>query len=132
MDRRAEARARRRRVAATVHAPRGAEHLVEDQPCEGRGARCSGKAGLAKLARAQADGRLDAAYDGQKTVTVPEDLAAALAKNARAKAFFATLDSANRYAVLFRVHTARKAETRARRIEALVAMLASHEKIHGG
>ena len=89
-------------------------------------------AGLAQVERARGDGRLDAAYDGAKNMSVPEDLEAALAKNARAKAFFATLDSANRYAVLFRIHNVKRAETRARKIETFVAMLAKHEKIHGG
>ncbi len=88
-------------------------------------------AGLAELERAKGDGRLDAAYEGPKKMAVPEDLTAALAKNAKAKAFFATLKSANRYAVLWRIHTAKKAETRARRIETFVAMLAKHETFHG-
>jgi uncharacterized protein YdeI (YjbR/CyaY-like superfamily) len=61
---------------------------------------------------------------------VPDDLQAELDRNPRAKAFFATLDSANRYAVLWRVQTAKKAETRTRRITQLVAMLERHEKIH--
>ena len=62
--------------------------------------------------------------------TVPPDLAAALAANPRAAAFFKTLESYNRYAILFRVHTAKKPETRAARIEKFVAMLARHEKVH--
>ncbi len=87
-------------------------------------------AGLAAVERAKQNGRWDAAYEGQKKATVPEDLQAALDKNAKAKAFFATLDGQNRYAVLFRIHTAKKAETRARRIEKFVGMLAKHEKLH--
>jgi uncharacterized protein YdeI (YjbR/CyaY-like superfamily) len=86
--------------------------------------------GLAEVERAQRDGRWDAAYDGPSRSAVPEDLAVALAANARAAAFFATLDAANRYSVLFRIQTAKKPETRARRIEEFVAMLARHEKIH--
>jgi uncharacterized protein YdeI (YjbR/CyaY-like superfamily) len=86
--------------------------------------------GLAEVERAQQDGRWEAAYDSQSKATVPEDLAAALAKNKKAKAFFETLNSANRYAVLFRVRTAKKAETRARRIAQLVEMLARGEKLH--
>lgn len=88
-------------------------------------------AGLAEVERARADGRWDAAYEGQRRATVPDDLAAALAADARAAAAFAALDAANRYAILFRVHTAQRPETRARRIASLVAMLARGEKIHG-
>ena len=61
---------------------------------------------------------------------MPADLRKAFARNARARAFFATLDSANRYAVLWRVQTAVKPETRARRIEKLVGMLERNEKLH--
>ena len=86
--------------------------------------------GLAEVERAQRDGRWDAAYDAPSRAGVPEDLAAALAANPRAAAFFATLDAANRYSVLFRIQTPKKPETRAKRIEHFVAMLARHEKIH--
>ncbi len=86
--------------------------------------------GMAEVERARRDGRWDSAYDSPSRASVPDDLAAALAASPRARAFFATLDSANRYAVLYRVQTARKAETRARRIAQLVAMLARHEKLH--
>lgn len=87
-------------------------------------------AGLKEVERAKADGRWDAAYDSQSTATVPSDLHQALNRSARAKTFFAALDSANRYAVLWRIQTARKADTRARRIKEFVAMLARHEKLH--
>jgi uncharacterized protein YdeI (YjbR/CyaY-like superfamily) len=87
--------------------------------------------GLAQVEAAQADGRWARAYDGARTSTVPEDLEAALEAEPRAKAFFATLNAANRYAVLWRVQTAAKAETRARRIAQLVAMLARGETLHG-
>lgn len=86
--------------------------------------------GLAEVERAKADGRWAAAYDPPSTSKVPEDLAAALAKSARAQKAFATLDSANRYAILWRVQTAKKPETRARRIADLVAMLARGEVLH--
>ena len=86
--------------------------------------------GLAEVERAKKDGRWDRAYESQSRATVPEDLEVALAKNPRAKKFFATLDSRNRYAVLFRVHHAKKAETRARRIAQFVEMLAKGEKLH--
>jgi uncharacterized protein YdeI (YjbR/CyaY-like superfamily) len=87
-------------------------------------------AGLSEVERAQADGRWEQAYESQSRVTVPEDLARALAANERARAFFATLDSANRYAILYRIGTAKKPETRAKRIDTFVAMLSEHKKIH--
>jgi uncharacterized protein YdeI (YjbR/CyaY-like superfamily) len=87
-------------------------------------------AGLREVERAQADGRWEQAYESQSRVTVPEDLARALAANERARAFFATLDSANRYAILYRIGTAKKPETRAKRIDTFVAMLSEHKKIH--
>lgn len=86
--------------------------------------------GLAQVEAARADGRWAQAYDGARTSTVPEDLAAALDAEPSAKAFFATVSAANRYAVLWRVQTAARAETRARRIAQLVAMLARGETIH--
>ena len=87
-------------------------------------------AGLAEVERARADGRWDAAYDAQSIATVPPDLQAALDANRKAAAFFATLDSRNRYSVLFRTQGAKKAETRAKRIAQFVEMLAKGEKIH--
>jgi uncharacterized protein YdeI (YjbR/CyaY-like superfamily) len=87
-------------------------------------------AGLREVERAKADGRWDAAYEGPRTATVPDDLQAALDADDEARAFFATLDSANRYAILYRVQDAKKPETRARRIEKYVAMLREHRKIH--
>ena len=86
--------------------------------------------GLEEVERAKKDGRWEAAYDSQSRASVPADLAAALAANPRAAEFFATLNSTNRYAVLFRIHNAKKAETRARRIETFVEMLARHEKLY--
>lgn len=87
-------------------------------------------AGLEQVEMAKKDGRWDAAYDSPRGAEVPEDLQAALNRNTRARAFFATLDRANRYAVLFRIQTAKKAETRERRIRDYVEMLARHEKLH--
>ncbi|MBD9662416.1 uncharacterized protein YdeI (YjbR/CyaY-like superfamily) [Variovorax beijingensis] len=87
-------------------------------------------AGLAEVERARADGRWHAAYDAQSVATVPPDLQAALDANPKAAAFFATLDSRNRYAVLFRTQGAKKPETRAKRIAQFVEMLAKGEKIH--
>jgi uncharacterized protein YdeI (YjbR/CyaY-like superfamily) len=87
-------------------------------------------AGLQAIERAKADGSWDAAYDSPSTATVPNDLQAALDKNPRAKTFFATLDSQNRYAVLYRIQTVKKAETRSRKIQQFVEMLARSEKLH--
>ena len=87
-------------------------------------------AGLREVERAKADGRWEAAYDSQRTAVVPADLQDALDRNAAARKFFATLDSANRYAILYRIHDAKRPETRARRIEQYVAMLSERKKIH--
>ena len=87
-------------------------------------------AGMGEIERAQKDGRWETAYAPQSTAEVPDDLRAALAKNKAAGRFFETLDSANRYAILYRVHNAKKAETRAARIEKFIAMLAAGETIH--
>lgn len=87
-------------------------------------------AGLREVQAARADGRWDAAYQGARELTVPEDLAEALRKDPQAEAFFATLDKTNRYAVCWRVQTAKKPQTRADRIAKLVAQLARGEKLH--
>ncbi len=87
-------------------------------------------AGLAQVEAARADGRWDDAYDGQRTAAPPPDLQAALDANPQAAAFFATLRGANRYAVVYRVQDAKRPETRARRIERFVAMLARGETLH--
>jgi uncharacterized protein YdeI (YjbR/CyaY-like superfamily) len=87
-------------------------------------------AGLREIERAKGDGRWKDAYDSARSATVPSDLQAALDANAKAKAFFATLNARNRYAVLFRIQTAKKAETRARRIQTFVQMLEKHETLH--
>lgn len=86
--------------------------------------------GRKAIEAARADGRWDAAYDSPKNATVPEDLALALEMNPAARATFESLNSANRYAVLFRIQTARKPETRARWVEKLVGMLSRGEVIH--
>jgi uncharacterized protein YdeI (YjbR/CyaY-like superfamily) len=87
-------------------------------------------AGLREVERARADGRWEAAYDSHSTASVPEDLQAELETHPAAKAFFETLDSANRYAILWRLQTAKKAETRARRLRQFVEMLERGEKLH--
>lgn len=86
--------------------------------------------GQREVEQAQADGRWDAAYAGQRTATVPDDLQQALDQHPAARDFFATLDGANRYAILYRVQDAKKPETRARRIAEYVAMLSEGRKIH--
>jgi uncharacterized protein YdeI (YjbR/CyaY-like superfamily) len=88
-------------------------------------------AGLAAVEAAQADGRWERAYAGSATMTVPDDLAAALAAEPAAEAFFADLDKTNRYAVLWRVHTANTPAARANRIAACVRMLAEGRRFHG-
>jgi uncharacterized protein YdeI (YjbR/CyaY-like superfamily) len=87
-------------------------------------------AGLAAVERAKADGRWEAAYPGQASIEVPADLAAALAAEPGARANFELLSSQNRYAVLFRIHSAKRSETRVRRIEEFVGMLARGETVH--
>lgn len=87
-------------------------------------------AGLQAIERAKQDGRWEAAYDSPSKATVPEDFQVALDRNAPAQAFFATLNKANRYAILFRIQTAKKAETRAKRIEQFIIMLEKQEKLH--
>jgi uncharacterized protein YdeI (YjbR/CyaY-like superfamily) len=86
--------------------------------------------GLAAVERAKADGRWDAAYAGSASIEVPADLAAALDARPVARDVFHRLNGRNRYAVLYRVETAKRAETRRRRIEQLVAMLERGESLH--
>jgi uncharacterized protein YdeI (YjbR/CyaY-like superfamily) len=86
--------------------------------------------GAAAMERAKVDGSWDRAYEGQRAMTVPPDLAAALAANAPALAMFEKLEASNRYSVLYRVSTAKRAETRRQRIERFVAMLAGGDTIH--
>jgi len=87
-------------------------------------------AGLAEIEAAKADGRWDAAYASQGKAAVPDDLAAALDAAPAARAFFDTLTGANRYAILYRIHDAKKPETRTARIAKFVAMRARGETPH--
>lgn len=87
-------------------------------------------AGMRQVEAAKADGRWEAAYDSPRNSEVPPDLLAAFAGHPRAAAFFATIDSANRYAILYRLQDAKRPETRARRIAEFVAMLAEEKTIH--
>jgi uncharacterized protein YdeI (YjbR/CyaY-like superfamily) len=86
--------------------------------------------GLREVERAKADGRWEAAYAPPSRASVPDDLAAAFDAAPAAREFFETLDSRNRYAVLHRIETAKRPETRARRIEQFVAMLGRGETLH--
>ena len=87
-------------------------------------------AGLREVERAREDGRWNAAYESQSRAAVPGDLQRALDASPKAKAFFATISSANRYAILYRVQDAKKPETRARRIAQFVAMLEEGKTLH--
>ncbi|HTU47095.1 MAG TPA: YdeI/OmpD-associated family protein [Bryobacteraceae bacterium] len=87
-------------------------------------------AGLRTIENAKQNGRWETAYDSPSGAAVPEDFQAALDAHPRAKAFFDSLDRANRYAVLWRIQTVKKAETRARKVEQFIAMLERKEKIH--
>jgi len=88
-------------------------------------------AGACEVEAAKADGRWNAAYDAASAMEVPPELDAALKKSAKARKAFEALDRTNRYAFCWRVHTAKKAETKAARVEKFVAMLERGEKIHG-
>jgi len=88
-------------------------------------------AGLSEVEAAKADGRWDAAYAGQRAATVPDDLRQELDRNKAAGEFFARLDSANRYAILYRLQEAKKPETREKRLRKFITMLERGEKIHG-
>ncbi|HZE07145.1 MAG TPA: YdeI/OmpD-associated family protein, partial [Gemmatimonadaceae bacterium] len=87
-------------------------------------------AGLKEIERARQDGRWDAAYDSPSSATVPPDFEKAMKKHPAAKKFFASLNAANRYAILWRIQTAKKPETRARHIEKFIAMLEKGETLH--
>jgi uncharacterized protein YdeI (YjbR/CyaY-like superfamily) len=87
-------------------------------------------AGLDAVERAKVNGQWDAAYDSHRTAAIPEDFQRALDARPRAKAFFATVNSTNRYAILFRIQTVKRAETRAKKIAQFVDMLERHETIH--
>ena len=87
-------------------------------------------AGLKAVENAKQNGQWHAAYDSQSKTSIPEDFERELKKNKKAAEFFATLNSANRYAILFRIHTAKKPETRAKRIDQFIEMLKKGEKLH--
>ncbi len=86
--------------------------------------------GIQQVDLAKADGRWEAAYESQSKITVPDDFQQELDKNQKAKDFFSTLSSGNRYAILFRIQTAKKSETRIARIQKFIEMLANNQVIH--
>ena len=113
---------RRRRSAWSKRNTDKAERLL----AEGR----MHPAGIAEMERAKADGRWEAAYGGSAEIEVPPELAAALAANPKARAMFEALSSQNRYAILYRLGTAKRADTRTRRVDQFVAMLARGQTIY--
>jgi uncharacterized protein YdeI (YjbR/CyaY-like superfamily) len=116
----------------TPRRPRGKWSKINREKAEGLIAAGAMRAtGLAEVEAAKADGRWEAAYAGQRTAEVPADLQAELDGNEAAREFFATLDSANRYAIVYRLEDAKKPETRERRLRKFVGMLERGEKIHG-
>jgi uncharacterized protein YdeI (YjbR/CyaY-like superfamily) len=116
----------------TPRRPRGKWSLINREKAEGLIASGAMRpAGLAEVEAAKGDGRWEAAYAGQGTAEVPEDLRRELDRSDAAREFFATLDRANRYAILYRLGEAKKPETRERRLRKFIAMLERGEKIHG-
>ena len=87
-------------------------------------------AGIREMEAAKRDGRWEAAYDSPRTIAVSPDLEARLAKNARARRAFEQLDSQNRYAILYRLHHAKRSDSRERRLDQFVAMLEAGRTIH--
>ena len=87
-------------------------------------------AGLKQVEAAKADGRWAAAYDSSATATVPPEFVKELARNAKAKQFYATLNKANLYAIAYRLQTAKRAETKVKRIKLIIDMLARGERFH--
>ena len=134
LDRRPGEQRRREALAAKVYSSREKRSIWSKRNREKVVALIAkGKmqpAGFAEIERAKRDGRWEAAYDSPRSMAVPCDLQAELDGDKRAKSFFEALDSQNRYAILFRIHTARKTETRARRIQQFVQMLARNEKVY--
>ena len=114
--------------------PRGARSIWSKVNCDKATALIADgrmqPAGLRQVELARSDGRWEAAYESQSKITIPDDFQRELDKNQRAKEFFSTLDSANRYAVLFRIQTAKKPETRSARIQKFIEMLSQHQKLH--
>ena len=116
----------------TPRRPRGKWSLINREKAEGLIASGAMRpSGLTEVEAAKADGRWEAAYAGQRTAEVPDDLQRELDRSEAAREFFATLDGANRYAILYRLQEAKKPETRERRLRKFIAMLERGERIHG-
>jgi uncharacterized protein YdeI (YjbR/CyaY-like superfamily) len=116
----------------TPRRPRGKWSRINREKAEGLiDAGAMRAAGLAEVETAKADGRWEAAYAGQRTAEVPADLQLELDGNDAARDFFASLDGANRYAIIYRLEEAKKPETRTRRLRKFIGMLERGEKIHG-
>ena len=86
--------------------------------------------GIRQVELAKADGRWESAYESQSKITIPDDFQSELDKNQKAKDFFSTLNSINRYAILFRIHSAKKPATRSARINKFIEMLSNNQKIY--
>jgi uncharacterized protein YdeI (YjbR/CyaY-like superfamily) len=115
----------------TPRRPGGRWSKINREKAEGLiGSGAMRPAGAVEVEAAKADGRWEAAYAGQRRARVPDDLQRELDANPRAAEFFAVLDSANRYAILYRLDEAKKPETRARRLGKFIAMLERGEKVH--
>jgi uncharacterized protein YdeI (YjbR/CyaY-like superfamily) len=115
----------------TPRRPRGRWSKINREKCEALAVRGRLRpAGVAEIEAAKEDGRWEAAYEGQRTAKVPDDLQRELDANPAAAATFAALDSANRYAITYRLAEAKKPETRERRLRKFLAMLERGEKIH--
>jgi uncharacterized protein YdeI (YjbR/CyaY-like superfamily) len=115
----------------TPRRPRGRWSKINREKCEALEASGALRpAGLAEVEAAKADGRWEAAYEGARTAKVPDDLQAELDANPKAAAFFADLDSTNRYAIIFRLTEPKKPETRTRRLRKFITMLERGERIH--
>lgn len=128
VQRRDEATYRQRFTPRRARSPWSARNvgIVTDLVATGR----MHPAGVAEVERAKTDGRWDAAYAGPACIDVPADLAAALTAEPRAQAMFDILTSRNRYAVLYRISNAKRLDTRARRIDQFVEMLARGETVY--
>jgi len=114
--------------------PRGPKSLWSKVNCDKATALlASGRmqpAGIRQVELAKADGRWEAAYASQSKISIPDDFQRELENNQQAQEFFMTLNSANRYAILFRIHTAKKSETRSARIKKIIEMLSNQQKLY--
>jgi uncharacterized protein YdeI (YjbR/CyaY-like superfamily) len=128
IGRRDDATFRRRFTPRTVRSPWSQRNVAIAERLIAEGKMLD--SGRDEVRRAQEDGRWESAYAGQARAEVPGDLANALEANPRARAMFATLTSANRYSIIYRIENAKRSETRAKRLEQLVEMLARGETIH--